>query len=87
MNLRGNYEDRRIFMLYDNLLHNHSANGNYMGYMNCPYMDEVIGGMFCRYYNTFIGDEGDTEFEACESCEFREGDEYSWMRSRFERQL
>lgn len=50
-------------------------------------MDEVIGGMFCRYYNTFIGDEGDTEFEACESCEFREGDEYSWMRSRFERQL
>lgn len=74
-------------MLYDNLLHNHSVNGNYMGYMNCPYMDEVIGGMFCRYYNAFIGDEGDTEFEACESCEFREGDEYSWMRSRFEKRL
>lgn len=87
MNLRGNYEDRRIFMLYDNLLHNHSANGSNMGYMNCPYMDEVIGGMFCRYYNAFIGDEGDTEFEACECCEFMEGDEYSWMRSRFERQL
>lgn len=87
MNLRGNYEDGRIFMLYDNLLHNHSVNGNYMGYMSCPYMDEVIGGMFCRYYNAFIGDEGDTEFEACESCEFREGDEYSWMRSRFEKQL
>ena len=85
--MKGNYEDRRISLLYGALHYKHSDDGDNMGYMSCPYMDEVIGGMFCRYYNTFIGDECDIEFEACECCEFMEGDEYSWMRGRFERQL